>query len=576
MGVSVSELKVFELAGYFVPSITVYNRLEPTPRTLDFDRSLRAEVRDAMWMLTRQWQFGEFKGEDAATAVTTKILGGHTIINTVHFPDDNKFAYDGTIPLETVVEGELITKNLGLAVQMARYFIKLIKSHSDFSDRLNRLLIEYPLDYIPEKNDTEGNQLLNTISGKIFDGFSFYEAIVNDTVPDEISNIHLSEMEEFKNWYKRNYYQPENTTNKSWKPSQLEYQFAVSSSSQETTSKKLNADHYAGGHLDWYSFDINQPPSPTSLTVPNDLVSENLQSYIPVPLTFRGMPHPRFWMMEERVTDFGKIDTTPTGLLHLLLAEFGLTCSNDWFMLPYQLSINTFCEIKGILVKDVFGEYTLVRPAGSGTENQWQRWAMFHHTMSDSASTLNTNSFYLVPSLSKSLEAPRLEQINFVRDEMANMVWAVENIVASQLGKGVSGDEMALPDDDTDSTTTITTSTTESPDTTSIRYVLGTTVPHNWIPFIPRQIKNDSPEIHFQRAQFPGGKGALTAILKEKAPPYFIDEEILGSWGLLVSRSFQSTRFINGSTWLWIGRRKEAGKGEGWSNLKFDQIEHNL
>jgi hypothetical protein len=63
-------------------------------------------------------------------------------------------------------------------------------------------------------------------------------------------------------------------------------------------------------------------------------------------------------------------------------------------------------------------------------------------------------------------------------------------------------------------------------------------------------------------------------ILKEKEPPYFIDEEILGSSGLLVSRSFQSTRFINGSSWLWIGRKKETGKGEGWSNLKFDQTEY--
>ena len=169
MAVSVSELAVFELAEYFVPSITVYNRLESTPRTVDFDRSLRAEVRDPMWMLTRQWQFGEFKGEDAATAVTTKILGDHTIINTVHLNGDSKLAYDGTIPLETVVEREPLTRNLGLAVHMARYFIKLMKSHSNFENRLNPLLNEYHLDYTVNINDTEGNQLLNTVRGKIFD-----------------------------------------------------------------------------------------------------------------------------------------------------------------------------------------------------------------------------------------------------------------------------------------------------------------------------------------------------------------------------------------------------------------------
>jgi hypothetical protein len=31
-------------------------------------------------------------------------------------------------------------------------------------------------------------------------------------------------------------------------------------------------------------------------------------------------------------------------------------------------------------------------------------------------------------------------------------------------------------------------------------------------------------------------------------------------------------RYINGASCLWIGRKKEAGKGLGWSNLKFDQI----
>ena len=57
--------------------IVAFNRLEARPRTLDFTRSLRAEVRDPLWMLTRQWQFGEFKGEDAASPVTSRIAYQH-------------------------------------------------------------------------------------------------------------------------------------------------------------------------------------------------------------------------------------------------------------------------------------------------------------------------------------------------------------------------------------------------------------------------------------------------------------------------------------------------------------------
>ena len=55
------------------PTITLWNRLEGRPRTHDFDRALRAEVRDALWMLTKQWQMGEFRGDDAGSPVTAKV-----------------------------------------------------------------------------------------------------------------------------------------------------------------------------------------------------------------------------------------------------------------------------------------------------------------------------------------------------------------------------------------------------------------------------------------------------------------------------------------------------------------------
>jgi hypothetical protein len=569
MAVSVAEFPQFVLEGYFMPSITVYNRLEANPRTANFDASLRAEVRDALWMLTRQWQFGEFKGEDAASALSTKISGEHTTINTIHFPGNNRLPYDAKMPLEAFVERELHAAGLFAAVQMARYFLKLIKSKPGFAATRDLLINEYPLNYVPDKNDDEANQLLNLVNGKIFDGFAFHNAIAGGSAPASVLTDHATEVAAFNDWYKRHYNQPESMVNNAWLPSQLEYQFAVSAEAEQATFKKLSADHYPGGHLDWYSFDLASNGD-TRAGAPEELVRSSVQSYIPTPLTFRGMPLPRFWMMEEGVTDFGKIDTTPTGLLHLLLAEFGLTCSNDWFMLPYQLPINTVCEIKGILVKDVFGEYTIVRPAGSGSENQWQRWTMFDHTDINNKSSIRTNLFYLVPAVTKLLEGPRLEQVNFLRDEMANMVWGVENIVPSQAGKGVSGDEMALEK----TTDTGETGSSAPANNATIRYVLGTMVPSNWIPFIPVPVSQNSAEIKLQRAKLPRAKRPLGVILTEAKAPYFINEEIIGSSGVLVSRSCQLARYINGISCSWTGRRKEAGRGEGWSNLKFDQVEN--
>jgi hypothetical protein len=50
------------------------------------------------------------------------------------------------------------------------------------------------------------------------------------------------------------------------------------------------------------------------------------------------------------------------------------------------------------------------------------------------------------------------------------------------------------------------------------------------------------------------------------------DEEVPRE-GVRVTRAYQSARWIDGSTYLWIGRRKRPGRGEGSSGLRFDSAE---
>src|SRR5678816_3978001 len=80
-------------------TISAYNRLEVSPRTADFNRSLKAEIRDPLWMLTRQWQLGELKGEDAASAVTTEISRQHKEMDRINFPGNHNFIYNDNIPV---------------------------------------------------------------------------------------------------------------------------------------------------------------------------------------------------------------------------------------------------------------------------------------------------------------------------------------------------------------------------------------------------------------------------------------------------------------------------------------------
>src|SRR5499427_11125845 len=86
------------------PSVTIWNRLEARPRTIAFDRALRAEVRDALWMLAKQWQMGEFRGSDAGSPVFAKLQIDTTRL-TKYRPDGQATqAFEYEVPLEAKVE----------------------------------------------------------------------------------------------------------------------------------------------------------------------------------------------------------------------------------------------------------------------------------------------------------------------------------------------------------------------------------------------------------------------------------------------------------------------------------------
>ena len=52
----------------------------------------------------------------------------------------------------------------------------------------------------------------------------------------------------------------------------------------------------------------------------------------------------------------------------------------------------------------------------------------------------------------------------------------------------------------------------------------------------------------------------------------FLPEEEVPRAGALVTQRFRRTRWRDGRAWLWLGVRKQTGRGEGSSGLAFDQI----
>ena len=169
-----------------LPAITVYNRLEARPRTLGFQRSLKAEVRDALWMLTRQWQLGEFRGDDAGSPFFAKLQLERSTITRYRPREGATQTFDDALPLEARVERRPIglrqrgrPMSLDLRLVMGRYWLKLI---ADIADYHAEFLAAYPIT-APDPEDPadadraahpESWQGFATVAGRRMDGGALY------------------------------------------------------------------------------------------------------------------------------------------------------------------------------------------------------------------------------------------------------------------------------------------------------------------------------------------------------------------------------------------------------------------
>ena len=57
------------------PSVTTWMRLEPRSRDASMQTSLQARIYDPLWLLARQWQTGEFEGDDSGSPAAAQWRG---------------------------------------------------------------------------------------------------------------------------------------------------------------------------------------------------------------------------------------------------------------------------------------------------------------------------------------------------------------------------------------------------------------------------------------------------------------------------------------------------------------------
>jgi hypothetical protein len=379
-------------------------------------------------------------------------------------------------------------------------------------------------------------------------------------------------------WYDALTIEPENATQDAWLPERMEYAVSIAGrlSPKPEDEVTLSADEFDDGVLDWSSFDVNAEVNMG--TASDDRVVAITETTVPAPLTFRGTPAPRFWELEDALIDYGLTPVGPTDLAHLMMIEYANSYGNDWFVVPLALPIGSLTRIDSLVVTDSFGVRTLLRPMGDRSlpQSNWAMWQMSYRRRpgEEPIGKPVSNLFFLPPTAGRRTEGGALEDVLFMRDEMANLAWAIERVIENPL-------EQPTPRAEQETETGAAEST--GPDGTvqrPPRYRLASRVPGHWIPLLPLQTRTADGKIvsRLRRGAVlqPDGsqrvQRALSDALAASGELLLFDEEVPRE-GQHLTRRRVVARWIDGSTWMWTAFRKEIGRGEGSSGLVFDRLD---
>jgi hypothetical protein len=338
-----------------------------------------------------------------------------------------------------------------------------------------------------------------------------------------------------------------------WRAAALEYAFAV-----DTASHRFTGRDYHGRALDWYHLEVTMRQDPVAAAVVT-------RQIVPTQVHVPGAPHPRWWRFEDGNAYFDAPSDPEPNVLSLLLPEFAYLDINNWFVVPLHARAGTVREITALQVVDSFGVVTTLRAADQAT----RAFRLFAVDTIEGASAAQWGGeFLLLPNVAIDIvHNDDIEDIRFLRDENANLVWAVESRYRAIDGSAViNGDGVPLPQ--------------ESPSAGDNldQFRLMSPLPEYWIPYVPQQLSANaavSGEIQLRRARTNPQATATEPQYRSKIVSEsvtLLEEEIPRS-GLRVRRISRFARGSDGTAHFWTGRLKEAGQRPTQPGLRFDFVD---
>ncbi len=548
-----------------------WTRLEPQSVSGDPTPGLEARLHDPLWLLTRQWQLGEFQGEDVGSPVFVQITSSSAGIRGYQAGDPSDKhtarAWQAGDMLDPVSEREPGSARGAGLIQRAEAGAQLLTELAPFGvdAAVKQMISDCPLQLLwDDPRDTAGAGWLALLAGRLPDPEQVATAMALDTPApspapwfDALADpaLVLAAIVDWHAWYRQGVAPRPEPDADAWVPDRLEYRFSVDVSTSSGLLV-LRSSEFGGGRVEWHALDHDSlaatgllsdpPPAPTSTTA----------TLLATRLRFSGMPASRYWQFEDAQVNFGALQTQPHDLARLALAEFALVYGNDWLVVPLDAPFGSYVTVDALTCTTSFGETVVISPVDdSGRTGSFRLFAT-----SSSDSTGSLPGLFLPPSAPVVIEGSPREEVLFLRDEMANLAWAVERSI-----EGASG---------------ITRSRTDEPKPTpfipltdpgaDMDYLMENEVPDWWIPLVP--VSTGYGTIALRKGAMVKNKRPVLplGVLLTPGQSLTVQDEEIPREGIRLRRVPALARRADGSYVRWTARRTYVGRGEGSSGLEFD------
>jgi hypothetical protein len=547
-----------------MPSITIWNRVEPRCRAVDLNQGLEARTHDPLWMLARQWQVGEFEARDAGSPIVANIQATVSPLDRCSIGGQPAQPYDTRQPIEAMVERETVwpsraADDLRQTAEAGLNFARLLNALTLPPAILTAYLNQYPLD---------GGSLLPAVTGRVIDAVKLRADLIaagdalppQPAIPATLHDAILKVTRDWLAWLGSAVSEPP-AGSSGWSQDRMEYQVAMGSTGD---AGSWVAREYDGDSIDWYTFEHSNDALGGAASAQTATISRKM---LVKPVRFKGMPARRFWEMEDGSVNIGALSAAAEDLGRLLLREFALIYGNDWFDFPFSVPVGSVVSIQSLTVVDTFGVSTTIPHYSAVGAPNWRIFEAFQiQPPAGAAPVPPPHVLWVTPGAVAPMDGAPIEDVLLLRDELANMVWGIERTVMGAAGepqdRALAWRTNAPPPpqpSDRDGT---------------VFYRLGSSVPNYWVPFMPVETADGSP-LELRRGRLPGPVGTTAAqgrlLTGQDVPTIALNE--VPREGVHLLRRFRCARGPDGSVYLWVGRSRNTGRGEGRSGLRFDYIE---